>query len=102
MFYNLKILFFIILFIFSCILFYFINQQILLIGIFENFFFSSTLIFISTIITSYIITFIIIKISNFIPLYIKNKSNKNFISWLIFTIISYIIVFIAFAFATSY
>lgn len=102
MFYDMKFLFFIIIYIFSYVLYYFIKQQILLVGIFDNMFFSTGIIFVAIILSSYILSFIIMKIYNFLPVYIKNKSNKNFILWLLFTVISYITVFVIFAVATSY
>lgn len=108
MFYNLKILFFTILYFMSLILVYFVDKQYSLPVNFDNPFVFALLIWGAIILISSIIVllihFVLKKIINlFLNLLKKQQINNNgFLVWLNFTIVSYILVFIAFMFLIRY
>jgi len=108
MFYNLKIAFFLILYFISLVLYYFINQQIVLAGKFENPFFGALIIWGSIILVSAIVVFalhfVLKKIINFFIKLFKREeiTNNGFLVWLNFTLAAYIIAFIIFAFSIKY
>ena len=108
MFYNLKIVFFIILYFMSLILAYFIDKQIMLTGKLENPFICALIIWGVVIFVSALVVllfhFILKKMINlFLKIFKKEEINNNgFFVWLNFTLLSYIIVFIIFAFSIKY
>lgn len=102
MFYKHKLLFFIIHFIFCIFLFYFINQQIILVGILNNFVLDLFIIFISVVIASYLLSKIITQIYIIFARLAKLKTYKRFMFWGLFTIFCYILDFIIFAISIEY
>lgn len=108
MFYNLKILFFTILYLMSLILVYFIDKQIMLTGIFKNPFIFALIIWSVIILLSagtvFLLLFILKKTINlFLKLFKKEEINNNgFFVWLSFTLLSYVAVFIIFVFSIKY
>lgn len=108
MFYTNKSLFFIILYLLSVFLSYFINQKILLMGIFENFLILTTIVYICIIGVSFAISlfshFVIKMLLNIIYKILKQeqKYNHKFVFWLNFTIFSYVTVFFIFLFSITY
>lgn len=108
MFCNNKPLFFIILYLLSIFLGYFINQNFLLLGIFENFLILTAIIYIfimSISIALSLISAVIIKILlNIIYkiLKLEQKYNRKFVFWFNFTIFSYVTVFFVFLFSITY
>lgn len=108
MFYTNKSLFFIILYLLSVFLGYFINQKFLLLGIFENFLILTTIICVCIIGISLALSLtsaIIIKIlTNIIYKILKQEQqyNRKFVFWLNFTIFSYVTVFFIFLFSITY
>ena len=100
MFYKHKYLFHIIQFVFCIILAYFINPQIILVGLLGNIFIDSIIIylllisaFLAKIITQFYIVFMKM---------IKAKIYRRFSFWMVFTIICYILDFIIFAVSIEY
>ena len=108
MFYTNKSLFFIILYLLSVFLSYFINQKILLMGIFENFLILTTIVYICIIGVSFAISlfshFVIKTLLNIICKILKQEQryNSKFVFWLNFTIFSYVAVFFVFLFSITY
>ena len=108
MFYTNKSLFFIILYLLSIFLSYFINQKFLLMGIFENFLILTTTVYINILFVSFAISlfsnFIIKTLFNVIYKILKQeqKYNSKFVFWLNFTIFSYGTVFFIFLFSITY
>ncbi len=108
MFYNFKLLFFIIVYCISLILCYFIDKQLVLPGNLQNPFILALVIFCAVILLSVIIVFLLHfvfkKIINlFLKLFKKDEINNNgFLVWLNFTLISYILLFIIFAYSIQY
>lgn len=108
MFYKNKILFFIILGLISLILYYFIDQQLVLIGLLNNRIISIGILFFLILFFSFtasvLITFFIVLFLKLYGKIIKTKLrySKRFIIWLTFTIAAYIISFIIFFQAITY
>ena len=102
MFYKHKLLFFIIQFIFCIFLFYFINQQIILVGILSNFVIDLFIVFISISIVSYLLSRIITQFYIIFAKLSRLKIYKRFTYWLLFTVFCYILDFIIFAIAIEY
>lgn len=102
MFYKHKLLFFIIHFIFCIFLFYFIKQQIILVGILSNVVVDLLIIFISVIIVSYLLSRIITQLYIIFAKLAKLKVYKRFFYWLLFTFFCYMLDFIIFAVAIEY
>lgn len=108
MFYNIKLLFFAIVYGISLILCYFIDKQLVLAGKFENPFILAFVIFCAVILLSAVIVFLLHfifkKIINlFLKLFKKDEVNNNgFLVWLNFTLLSYILLFIIFAYSIQY
>ncbi len=102
MFYKHKLLFFIIHLVFCMFLFYFINQQFILVGIFSNFVVDLFILFISVIIVSYILSKTATLFYIVFAKLTKLKTYKRFIFWLLFTTLCYILDFIIFAAAIEY
>lgn len=102
MFYNNKLLFLIIQFIFCIFLVYFINQQMIFIGILDNFFVDLIVIYLSIIFVAIIFSKILTLINILFSKLLNYKIHKRFFSWMIFTIICYALTFIIFALAIEY
>ena len=102
MFFKNKILFFIVQFIFCILLIYFINQQIILIGILDNFIIELIIIYISIMFISNLVSKILTQIYILLSKLIRHNINKSFTSWLLFTITCYILTFFIFAIAIEY
>ena len=102
MFYKHKLLFLIIHLIFCIFLFYFINQQFILAGIFSNFIIDLLIIFISVVIVSYLSSKAVTMLYIIVAKLAKLKIYKRFIFWLLFTFFCYILDFIIFAVAIEY
>lgn len=108
MFYTNKRLFFIILFLLSVFLGYFINQKIILMGIFENFFVLTAAVYISIAAVSFAASFaagIIIKILvNAVSKILKQETaySWKFVLWLNFTVFCYVLVFGIFLISITY
>lgn len=102
MFYNNKIIFFSILFIFSAILLYLINQQIVLVGILSNLFISLIMLYLTIIIIAGILSNIFSQIYILFSKLIKYKYNKAILFWWAFTIFAYSVSFVIFMFAIEY
>ncbi len=108
MFYNNKILFFIVLLLMSAVLRYFLVQNIYIVPITNNIFLSFVLLFVSIIIFSFILAligFIIFSIINKVIMFLlkqKREGNTFFIFWLFFTVFAYMTVFIIFYKSISY
>jgi hypothetical protein len=102
MFFNNKLLFLIIQFIFCIFLVYFINQQMIFIGILDNFFVDLIVVYLSIIFVAGLFSKILIVIYILFLKLLNCKTHKHFVSWLIFTIICYTLTFIIFALAIEY
>ena len=102
MFFKHKTLFLIIQFIFCIFLVYFINQQIVLIGILDNFLIDLIILYILIIFTSKLLSRIFTQIYIVFSKLIKHKIYRHFVSWMSFTIICYTLTFIIFALAIEY
>lgn len=102
MFFKQKLLFFIIQFIFCIFLVYFIDQQIILFGLFNNLFIDLIFLYTLIIFVAGILSAILTKIYITFLKLIKNKYNKQFIFWLLFTFLCYILTFGIFAIAIKY
>ncbi len=102
MFFKNKLLFFIIQFIFCIFLVYFINQQIIFIGILDNFFIDLIIIYLSIIFVSGLFSKILTFIYILCLKLTRYKVHKYFFSWMSFSITCYILTFIIFAIAIEY
>ena len=102
MFFNNKLLFLIIQFIFCIFLVYFINQQIIFMGILDNFFIDSAILYVLIILISGFLSKILTIIYMIFSRLINHKVYKQFISWTFFTVICYILTFIIFAITIEY
>lgn len=103
MFFKNKIIFFIVQFIFCIFLVYFINQQIIPIGMLDNFIIELIIMYVLILFISNIISKILIQIYVLLSKAIKhNIINKIFVSWLFFTIVCYVLTFIIFALSVEY
>jgi hypothetical protein len=102
MFFKNKLLFFIIQFIFCTFLVYFINQQIVLIGFFDNFVIELMVLYFSIMFVSNLISQILIQLYFLCSKITNHHINKHFISWLYFTTICYLLTFFIFALAIEY
>lgn len=102
MFFKNKILFFILQFIFCMVLIFFINQQIILIGVLDNFIIELIIIYLSIMFISNLISKILTQVCTLLSKLMKYKINKNFTLWLFFTIASYALTFLIFALAIEY
>ena len=102
MFYNNKLLFLIIQFIFCIFLVYFINQQMIFIGILDNFFTELIVIYLSIIFVAIIFSKILTLIYILFSKLLNYKIHKRFFLWMTFTIICYVLTFIIFALAIEY
>ncbi|GEM_PF-1770803 len=109
MFYTNKYLFFAVLLILSAVLAYFIDQKIILLGIFENLFFLTLFIFAAVAAVSFITAVgavIIIKIlvSLIYRMLAKSEERYNsfFVFWLSFTFFAYIAVLGVFMVSITY
>ena len=102
MFFKHKTLFLIIQFIFCISLVYFINQQIILAGFVNNFFVELVIIYVLIIFTSQLLSKILTQIYIVFSNLIKYKVYRHFVSWMLFTIICYVLTFIVFAIAIEY
>jgi hypothetical protein len=102
MFYKHKYLFFIIQFIFCSILAYFINQQIILVGLLKNLFVDSLIIYLLLIFISSFLSKIITQIYILSMKMIRAKFYRRFFYWFCFTILCYTATFIIFAISIEY
>lgn len=102
MFLKNKILFFVLQFIFCMFLVYFINQQIILLGIFDNFIVELITIYILILFISHLISRILTQIYGLLSKLIKHNINKPFVLWLLFTIVCYALTFLIFAVVIEY
>lgn len=102
MFYNQKFLFFIIQLIFCIFLVILINQQTFLTGFLDNFFVELIIVYALIFLIAKLFSTILSLIYLLFSKLIKHKTNRDFISWLFFTIICYVLTFIAFAFSIIY
>lgn len=108
MFYKNKFIFFIILFVFSLVLQYFVAQQVVFIPITNNVFLLTTIILLIILLLSIIVSLVTYFVYLLIIKFIKNianyklKINKKFFLWLVFSITSYICTFIIFYKSISY
>ena len=102
MFFKNKILFFIVQFIFCVLLVYFINQQIILIGILDNFIIETLVLYISILFISRIVSKILTQLYILLSKIIKHHTHRRFILWFFFTIVCYILTFLIFAFVIEY
>ena len=102
MFFKNKILFFIVQFIFCIFLVYFINQQIILIGILDNFIIETIIIYISILFISKLISKILTQLYILLSKIIKHHVHKRFILWFYFTMVCYVLTFLIFAFIIEY
>jgi len=108
MFYNNKILFFIILFLMSTVLQYFVGQQVSLLPYIDNHFFLLIILLFMIITVSFlsavcafIVFYIFYKLIS-VLFKIKKDLNKCFCVWLFFTVFSYISIFFIFYKSISY
>ena len=102
MFFKNKILFFILQFIFCIFLVYFINQQVVLIGVLDNFIVGLFVIYILILLVSFLLSKISTQIYILFSKLIKHHIHKRFIKWLFFTSFCYILTFFIFAIAIEY
>ncbi|MEA5001633.1 MAG: hypothetical protein VB017_07100 [Endomicrobiaceae bacterium] len=108
MFYKNKISFFIVLGIISFILYYFIDQQIVLIGLLNNFIISIGILFFLIIFISFFSSLIMLSVmSAASKIYTKitgkqARYSKKFALWLNFTVMCYIVSFIIFLQSITY
>lgn len=103
MFFKNKIIFFIVQFLFCILLVYFINQQLVPIGIFDNFIIELIVLYILILFISNLISKIFVQLYILLLKIIKqNIINTAFASWLLFTLVCYILTFIIFALSIEY
>ena len=102
MFYKHKSLFFIIQFIFCVLLFHFIEQQIVLVGVLKYFVVDWLTIFFFVMIVSYLLSKIITQFYIIFGKLIRFKVHKRFTFWLLFTLLCYALDFVIFAVAIEY
>lgn len=102
MFYNYKIIFFMILYGLCAVLYFFINQQIILTGFMSGFLMGSAIIYGLVILVSFLIALLISLVSKYCYLAgcgickIQPKRMLPQTCWMIFTVLSYASVFIIF------
>ena len=103
MFFKNKIIFFIVQFLFCILLVYFINQQIVPVGIFDNFIIELIALYVSILFISGLISKILVQLYVLLSKVIKRSIiNKTFVSWLFFTFVCYILTFIIFVLSIEY
>jgi len=103
MFFKNKIIFFIVQFLFCILLVYFINQQIVPVGIFDNFIIELITLYVSILFISNLTSKILIQLYILLLKIVKqNIVNKLFVSWLFFTFVCYILTFVIFALSIEY
>ena len=102
MFYKHKYLFHIIQFVFCMVLAYFINQQIILVGLLSNLFIDSLIIYLLLIFISAFLAEITTQFYIVFMKMIKAKIYRRFSFWIFFTSICYILDFIIFAISIEY
>ena len=102
MFYNYKIVFFLILYGMCAVLYFFINRQVILTGFMSGFMLGSAIIYGLIILASFITAFLIAFVSKYCYMAgcgifrIKPKDMLTQTFWMIFTVASYAAVFIIF------
>ncbi|MCL1971693.1 MAG: hypothetical protein FWG57_01740 [Endomicrobia bacterium] len=102
MFYNYKIVFFLILYGMCAALYHFINKQVILMGLMSGFLLGSAIVYGLIIIASFIAALLIAFVSKYCYLAgcgicrIKPKQMLPQTFWMIFTVLSYAAVFIIF------
>ncbi|MDR3256900.1 MAG: hypothetical protein LBT18_04585 [Endomicrobium sp.] len=108
MFYNKKLLFFVIVYAMSALLYYFVNKQLMLTGVMSGFVFGSLVIYGAVVIFCFIMSLILsllVKYSYTVGYWIFKIRQKAILSkvfWIIFTGLIYLVIFIIFLKATEY
>lgn len=102
MFFKHKLLFFIIQLIFCIVLIYFVNQQVILVGLLNNLIVDLIIIYILLVAVASLIAQILTQLCIIFFCLIKCRYHKKFIFWFSFTICCYLLNFGIFAILIEY